>query len=63
MATFILPFYETQRGWYEIEAETIEEARAIAVSDEFTLNDYEPFYKDGTVEWDENDITEKQDGN
>jgi hypothetical protein len=62
MATFILPFNEYQRGWYEIEADTLEEARAIVIEGNFT-EDHEPFYKDGRVEWDENDITEKQEGN
>ena len=62
MATFILPFNEYQRGWYEIEADTLEEARAIVIEGNFT-EDHEPFYKDGVVEWDENNITEKQEGN
>lgn len=62
MATFILPFEEHQRGWYEIEANSIEEAKAIVIAGDFT-EDHEPFYKDGTVNWDENDITEKQEGN
>jgi hypothetical protein len=62
MATFILPFNEYQRGWYEIEADTLEEARAIVIEGNFT-EDHEPFYKDGSVEWDENNITEKQEGN
>jgi hypothetical protein len=62
MATFILPFEEHQRGWYEIEADSIEEAKAIVIAGDFT-EDHEPFYKDGVVEWDENNITEKQEGN
>jgi hypothetical protein len=62
MATFLLPFEEHQRGWYEIEADSIEEAKAIVIAGNFT-EDHEPFYKDGVVEWDENNITEKQEGN
>jgi hypothetical protein len=55
MATFMLPFEEHQRGWYEIEADSIEEAKAIVIAGDFTEN-HEPFYKDGVVEWDENDL-------
>jgi len=55
MATFMLPFEEHQRGWYEIEADSIEEAKAIVIAGDFT-EDHEPFYKDGVVEWDENDL-------
>jgi len=62
MATFILPFEEHQRGWYEIEADSIEEAKAIVIAGDFT-EDHEPSYKDGVVEWDESNITEKQEGN
>lgn len=62
MATFILPFEEHQRGWYEIEADSIEEAKAIVIAGDFT-EDHEPFYKDGVVEWDEDNIAEKQEGN
>ena len=51
MGKFILPFIETNRGWFEIEADTLEEAQAIADSDELVT--YEPFYKDGVTDWDE----------
>jgi hypothetical protein len=58
MATFILPFDEYLRGWYEIEADTIEEARAIARAEQFT--EYtEAQYRDGHTEWDENEIVPK----
>jgi hypothetical protein len=57
MPKYILPFTEVQRGWYEIEASTIEEARAIVVLGDFTEN-HDPFYKDGVTEWDENELTE-----
>ena len=58
MAMFILPFYETQRGWYEIEADSLEAAKAIVIDGDFTEN-HEQFYKDGTVDYDENDLFEE----
>lgn len=57
---FILPFTEFQRGWYEIEADSLEEAREIAIAGDFT-EDHEPFYKDGEVSWDENELVEATD--
>lgn len=57
MATYILPFYETQRGWYEIEADSIEEARKLAEDDDYML-DLEQYYKDGQTEWDPAEISE-----
>ena len=57
---FILPFTEVQRGWYEIEAESLEEARAIVIVGDFT-EDHDPFYKDGIVEWDEDELVEATD--
>lgn len=60
MAKYILPFEEHQRGWYEIEADSIEEAKAIVIAGDFT-EDHEPFYKDGVVEWDENELYEEKD--
>lgn len=50
MAKYILPFYEEQTGWYEIEADSIEEAKAIVIAGDFT-EDHEPYYKNGQVEW------------
>lgn len=55
MATFILPFHEYQRGWYEIEAESLDEAVAIVNEGDFT-EDHEPNYKDGRVEWCADDL-------
>lgn len=55
MAKYVLPFIETQRGWYEIEADTIEEARKLAQDLDYMV-DLEPNYKDGYTDWDENDI-------
>ena len=60
MTKYILPFEEHQRGWYEIEADSIEEAKAIVIAGDFT-EDHEPFYKDGVVEWDENELYEEKD--
>ena len=60
MATFILPFYESQRGWYEIEANTLEEAKAL-VEDNDYISDLEPNYKDGQTDWDPEEITEATD--
>lgn len=58
MKTYILPFTEVNRGWYEIEANTLEEAKAIVSKGEFTEN-HEANYKDGFTEWDQKEITEK----
>lgn len=57
MAKYILPFYEYQRGWYEIEADSLEEAKAIVTAEGFD-DGYEQFYKDGYTEWDENELAE-----
>jgi hypothetical protein len=57
MATYILPFEEYQEGWYEIEADTIEEARAIVIAGDFT-EDHEPNYRKGYTTWDENELEE-----
>jgi hypothetical protein len=60
MAKFRLPFVEVQRGWYEIEAGSLAEAKAIVGVGDFT-EDHEPFYKDGVVEWDESELVEATD--
>lgn len=57
VAKYILPFVETQRGWYEIEADSLEQAKSLA-SDMDYMVDLEPNYKDGHVNWDENEIEE-----
>lgn len=57
---FILPFYEHQRGWYEIEAESLSEARRIVDTGDFTEN-CEPQYRDGVTEWDVAELYEKGD--
>lgn len=61
MPKYILPFTEYQRGWYEIEADTIEQARAIVIAGDFT-EDTEPNYKDGEVNWDANELEEDTNG-
>lgn len=58
MAIYVLPFVETNQGWYEIEAETIEQAKAIVISGDF-LETAEPYYRKGDTTWDENDLTEE----
>ena len=50
MPTYYLPFEEIQRGWYEIEAPSLEEAKALAEDTAFVM-DLEPNYKDGKTEW------------
>lgn len=50
MPTYYLPFEEIQRGWYEIEAPSLEEAKALAEDTAFVM-DLEPNYRDGTTEW------------
>lgn len=60
MGKFILPFYESLRGWYEIEADSIEEARKLADDYDY-IAELEPNYKDGEADWDANEITEATD--
>ena len=57
MGKYILPFTEVQRGWYEIEADSLEQAKLLA-SDMDYMVDLEPNYKSGHVDWDENDVVE-----
>jgi hypothetical protein len=59
MAKYILPFWEEQRGWYEIEADSLEEAKAIVEVGDF-VEDHEPHYKDGQVEWNIDDLYERE---
>jgi hypothetical protein len=59
MKTYILPIKEMLEGWYEIEANSLEEAKAIAIQGDFTeLTD--PNYRKGYVDWDEEKIYEKE---
>lgn len=55
MAKYILPFQETQQGWYEIEATTIEEAKKLAEDMDY-MAELEPNYRHGTTDWDVEDI-------
>lgn len=57
MPMYVLPFTEVNRGWYEIEADSLEQAKAIVIKGDFT-EDHDPNYKDGHTEWDENDLQE-----
>ena len=52
MTKYILPFTETQQGWYEIEAESLEQAKSLA-SDMDYMVDLEPHYRHSHVNWDE----------
>lgn len=61
MPKYILPFTETNQGWYEIEADTIEQARAIVIAGDFT-EDTEPNYNKGETYWDENELEEDTNG-
>jgi hypothetical protein len=57
MPKYLLPFIETQNGWYEIEANTIEEAKQLADDMDYMV-DLEPNYGNGSVTWDSNEIME-----
>jgi len=60
MPKYILETIETINGYYEIEADTLEEAKAIALSDQ--LQDYTIEYVDGETYWNEDDMYEFEDG-
>ena len=57
MPKYILETVETINGYYEIEADTLEQAKEIALSDDFTEN-YNIEWVDGYTEWNEDDIYE-----
>ena len=57
MPKYILETTEVINGYYEIEAESLEEAKEIATSDDFTET-YNIEWVDGYTEWDEDDIYE-----
>jgi hypothetical protein len=61
MPKYILETIETINGYYEIEADTLEEAKAIALSDDLTEL-YEIIWVDGETDWNEDDIYELEDG-
>jgi hypothetical protein len=61
MPKYILETIETINGYYEIEADTLEEAKAIALSDDLTEL-YEIVWVDGETDWNEDDIYELEDG-
>lgn len=60
MPIFILPFREEQSGWYEIEAESLEAAKEI-VNETNVMIDHTPYYRSGTVEYDEKEMYEQKD--
>jgi hypothetical protein len=60
MPKYTLPFTEIQRGWYEIEANSLEEAKQIVIAGDFTENT-DPNYKDGITEWNADDLIEEED--
>lgn len=62
MGVYILPMYEYQRGWYEIEADSLEEAQAIVEQGDFTET-LEPQYRDGRTEWYPEEMYEEKEGN
>lgn len=57
MPKYILETVETIRGYFEIEAESLEEAKEIACGDDFTENHYIEWV-DGYTDWNEDDIYE-----
>lgn len=58
MRKFILPFEEYQKGWYEIEANSLEEAKQIVKQGDFT--EYaEPNYGSGYTNWDIEELKEQ----
>jgi len=55
MKTYLLPFDEHLKGFYEIEANSLEHAKEIARSPNFTET-REPEYTSGSVDWNVDDI-------
>lgn len=51
MPKYAIRFVEVQRGWYEFEADNLEQAQAIVKDADMDVFS-EPFYKDGTLEFD-----------
>jgi hypothetical protein len=57
MGIFILPITETNSGWVEIEADTIEEARDIAENGN-PFETADPQWRSGEIYYESNDIVE-----
>jgi len=53
--TYLLPFDEHLKGFYEIEANSLEHAKEIARSPSFTET-REPEYTRGSMDWNVDDI-------
>lgn len=59
MQKFILPFTEINKGWFEIEAENLEQAKALVEQTDFVM-DLEPFYKGGDTYWETEQLTKEE---
>lgn len=58
VAIYLLPFTEVQRGYYEIEAGSLEEAKALADDNNYVM-DLEPAgYNGGNTTWEIDDLVE-----
>jgi hypothetical protein len=57
MATYYLPFTEVSKGTYTIEANSIEEAKALANDVNYVM-DLEADYDSGNTTWDAEEIEE-----
>jgi len=57
MATYYLPFTEVSKGTYAIEANSIEEAKALADDVNYVM-DLEADYNSGNTTWDSEEIEE-----
>jgi len=55
MKTYLLPFDEHLKGFYAIEANSLEHAKEIARSPNFTET-REPEYTSGSTDWDVDNI-------
>lgn len=59
MPIFVMPFEEYNRGWFEIEAKDLAEAKEIAKNSE-KMMDQEMFHKDGRVDYNPEELTERK---
>jgi hypothetical protein len=59
MPIFVLPFEEYNRGWYEIEAKDLAEAKEIVEKTDLVM-ELDGFYKDGRVDYDPEELTERK---
>ena len=54
---FAIPFTEVVKGWYEFEAENLEEARKLVEKD-YLLDELEPIQRKGNVHFEIEDLEE-----